>query len=236
LPFHPSPLIVQRLLNSTAPIGVLGGTFDPIHFAHLRLAQELAAAVGLEKVRFIPAGIPPHRGVPAVSGAHRLAMVRAAIDGNPLFELDDRELRRTGPSYSYDTLKELRAESGNRPLCLLIGTDAFAALTTWHRWEALFELAHFVVAHRPGYAIQETQAALPRALRNEFITRLAPDAGALREKPAGGVLLQETTSLDISATDIRALCAAGQSPRYLLPDAVLEYIERNCLYKERNGC
>lgn len=170
-----------------------------------------------------------------MSGFHRREMVRLAIAGNPLFNLDQRELHRDGPSYSYDTLAELRAESGDRPLCLLLGADAFAALTTWYRWEALFGLAHIVVAHRPGYALREIEPALPDALRKVFLRRLAPDAGALRANPAGTVLMQETTALDVSATRIRALCAAGQSPRYLLPDAVLDYIERHHLYKEHDA-
>ena len=220
-------------MNSTSPVGVLGGTFDPIHLAHLRLAQELAAAIDLEKVLFIPASTPPHRTAPIVSADHRREMVRIAIEGNALFDLDDRELHRDGPSYTYDTLSGLRAELGERPLCLLLGADAFAALTTWHRWEALFELAHVVVAHRPGHVLVE--ASLPAALRKVFQQRLAPDAGPLRQNPAGAVLLQETTGLDISATRIRALCGAGQSARYLLPEGVLEYIERNHLYKEHDA-
>lgn len=222
-------------MNSTSPVGVLGGTFDPIHFAHLRLAQELATAIGLAKVLFIPAGTPPHRSTPSVTAGHRREMVRIAIEGNALFGLDDRELHRHGPSYTYDTLTGLRAELGERPLCLLLGADAFTALTTWHRWEALFELAHVVVAHRPGHALGEVEASLPAALRKVFRQRLAPDAGPLRTNPAGAVLMQETTGLDISATRIRALCGAGLSARYLLPDGVLEYIERNHLYKEHDA-
>lgn len=160
-------------------------------------------------------------------------MVRIAIEGNALFALDDRELHRDGPSYTHDTLSSLRAELGERPLCLLLGADAFAALTTWHRWETLFELAHVVVAHRPGHALVDS--SLPAALRKVFRQRLALDAGPLRQNPAGAVLMQETTGLDISATRIRALCGGGQSARYLLPEGVLEYIERNNLYKERDA-
>lgn len=222
-------------MTATAPIGVLGGTFDPIHFAHLRLAQEVAAAIGLERVRFIPAGTPAHRSMPAVTARHRREMVRIAIEGNPLFELDERELHRDGPSYSFDTLSGLRAELGKRPLCLLLGADAFAALATWHRWEELFGLAHLVVAHRPGHALDALQATLPEVLRTVLGRRLVPDAGALRRAPAGSVLMQETTGLDISATRIRALCGAGLSARYLLPDRVLEYIEHNHLYKEHDA-
>ncbi|HYN27822.1 MAG TPA: nicotinate-nucleotide adenylyltransferase, partial [Burkholderiales bacterium] len=201
-------------MSGFAPIGLLGGTFDPIHFGHLRLAQELADGLGLERVRFIPTGTPPHRNSPQVSGTHRLDMVRIAIAGNPLFEADDREIRRKGISYSYDTLTELRDELGERPLCLLMGADAFAALATWHRWQELFDLAHVVIAHRPGFRLQGLQAALPAPLRKIYLRRLAGAPG-MPLANAGSILTREITALDISATHIRAMLAQGSSPRYL---------------------
>ena len=215
-------------------LGVLGGTFDPIHFGHLRLAQELADALGLERVRFIPTGTPPHRNSPHVSGTHRLDMVRIAIAGNPVFEADDREIRREGISYSYDTLTELRDELGERPLCLLMGADAFAALATWHRWQELFDLAHVVIAHRPGFGLQGLQAALPAPLRKIYRRRLASAPG-MPPANAGSILTREITALDISATHIRAMLAQGSSPRYLVPDAILEYIDQNHLYKDSDA-
>lgn len=221
-------------MSGFAPIGLLGGTFDPIHFGHLRLAQELADALGLVRVRFIPSGIPPHRDAPNVSSAHRLQMVRVAIAGNPLFEADDREIRREGISYTYDTLTELREELGERPLCLLMGADAFAALTTWHRWQELFDLAHVVIAHRPGFRLQDLQAALPAPLRKIYLQRLAGAPGMLRAH-AGAILTREITALDISATRIRALLAQGASPRYLAPEPVLDYIDHNHLYKDSDA-
>lgn len=221
-------------LSGFAPIGLLGGTFDPIHFGHLRLAQELADALGLARVRFIPTGTPPHRNSPQVSGAHRLQMVRIAIAGNPVFEADDREIRREGISYTYDTLTELRNDLGERPLCLLMGADAFAALTTWHRWQELFDLAHVVIAHRPGFRLQQLQAALPAPLRKIYLQRLADAPGMLRAS-AGSIVTREITALDISATLIRAMLAQGSSPRYLAPDIVLEYIDHNQLYKDRDA-
>ena len=221
-------------MSGFAPIGVLGGTFDPIHFGHLRLAQELADALGLARVRFIPTGTPPHRNLPQVSGAHRLQMVCTAIAGNPVFEADDREIRREGTSYTYDTLTELRDELGERPLCLLMGADAFTALTTWHRWQELFELAHVVIAHRPGFGLRELQAALPARLRKIYLQRLAGAPGVPRAN-AGSIVTREITALDISATLIRAMLARGSSPRYLAPDTVLEYIDRNHLYKDRDA-
>jgi nicotinate-nucleotide adenylyltransferase len=235
---HPSSFIFafrsKPQLSGFAPIGLLGGTFDPIHFGHLRMAQELADALGLARVRFIPTGTPPHRDSPKVSGAHRLQMVRIAIAGNPLFEADDREIRREGISYTYDTLTELRDELGQRPLCLLMGADAFAALTTWHRWQELFDLAHVVIAHRPGFRLQELQAALPAPLRKIYLRRLAGAPGMPRAN-AGSIVTREITALDISATHVRAMLAQGFSPRYLAPDSVLEYIDHNHLYKDRDA-
>ncbi|MBI3528847.1 MAG: nicotinate-nucleotide adenylyltransferase [Betaproteobacteria bacterium] len=222
-------------MSSSTPIGVLGGTFDPVHCAHLRLAEELADGIGLSKVRFIPTGAPPHRGTPKVTGAHRMEMVRLAIAGNPRFEADDREIRRQGVCYTFDTLNELRAELGDRPLCLLMGSDAFSALTTWHRWEELFDLAHIVIAHRPGFSPQQLQSSLPGPLRKIYLQRLAASTGILRRDSAGTVYAREITALDIAATQIRGLLAGGGSARYLVPDAVLDYIETNRLYKERDA-
>ena len=214
---------------------MLGGTFDPVHFAHLRLAEELADSIGLTKVRFIPTGAPPHRGTPRVIGAHRMEMVRLAIAGNPRFEADDREIRREGVCYTFDTLNEMRAELGDRPLCLLMGSDAFSALTTWHRWEELFDLAHIVIAHRPGFSLQQLQSSLPGPLRKIYLQRLAASTGILRRDSAGAVYAREITALDIAATQIRGLLAGGGSARYLVPGAVLDYIETNRLYKERDA-
>lgn len=223
------------MVGDAAPLGVLGGTFNPIHVAHLRLAQEMAQGLGLARVLFIPAANPPHRNAPRVDARHRLEMVRLAIAGNPLFEADERELRRQGPSYTFDTLTELRSDHGDRPLCLLMGADAFSALTTWHRWAELFDLAHVVIAHRPGYPIGEMQAALPAPLRRAYLERLASGPQALRLARGGSILTREITALDVSATTVRALLAADGSPRYLVPDAVLEYIGRNSLYKEHDA-
>ncbi len=209
------------------PIGVLGGTFDPIHYGHLRPALELLETLDLAEIRFVPCRIPAHRGAPRVTAEQRLALVRLATVGQPGFVTDDRELRRDGPSYMVDTLTSLRDDFGaDAPLCLILGSDAFRELHTWRRWEALSGLAHIVVMQRPGIL-----QPFPPILEGFITPRVIYDAVELRRRPAGGILFQPVTQLNISATQIRALLARGQSPRYLLPEAVLAYIHDRALYR-----
>jgi nicotinate-nucleotide adenylyltransferase len=211
----------------------MGGTFDPVHFGHLRLAQEAAEILGLERVRWVPAGRPWHRTQPRAPAKHRLEMVRLAIRGNALFELDDAEIRQGSPGYTVETLERLREKLGAaRPLVLLLGTDAFRGLTTWERWRELFELAHVFVAQRPGHSL--TPGGMSAALASEWRKRAGtPDA--LRRRPAGSIIAYGTTALDISASAIRAHFAQSRSPRYLLPSAVLDYIHAHRLYASDNG-
>ncbi len=210
------------------PLGIFGGTFDPIHYGHLRLAETAREALGLGRVRLIPAGQPPHRATPGAAGAHRLDMARLAAADDPAVELDPPEVEATQASYTILTLERLRAELGpRRPLVLLLGVDAFLGLPTWRRWTELFDFAHLAVANRPGYALDG--AALPPALADQARRRQAAPA-SLGEAPAGRLVQFNMTPLAISATDIRARCAAGQSLRYLLPPAVLDYISRHQLY------
>ena len=209
------------------PIGILGGTFDPIHYGHLRPALELLHTLELAEVRFVPCRIPAHRGTPLVTAEQRLALVRLATAGQPGFVADDRELRREGPSYMFDTLTSLRTEVGaETPLVLIVGADAFRDLHTWHRWRELTGLAHIVVMQRPGAA-----QSLPPVLAEFATPRVVHAPAALRQQPAGGVLFQPVTQLSISATQFRALLARGQSPRYLLPDPVLAFIHDRALYR-----
>ncbi|MEQ1592842.1 MAG: nicotinate-nucleotide adenylyltransferase [Thiobacillaceae bacterium] len=199
-------------------IGIFGGTFDPIHYGHLRLAEEMADALNLREVRFIPAGFPPHRAAPRTSAQHRLEMVRRAIAGNPRFVLDEREVRAARTSYTVDTLAELRSELGaQQPLCLLLGADAFLGLPGWHQWQRLFDLAHIAVAQRPG---SNVQTALPEVLQRE-----------MGMHPAGSVCVVDMTPLAISASAIRDALAQQKSVRYLLPDSVLDYLQQQQLYK-----
>lgn len=216
---------------SIAPIGVIGGTFDPIHYGHLRLAEELSETLKLAEVRLVPSGTPPHRSAPQVAAEHRLEMVRLAAAGNPRFVVDEREVRRAGPAYSFDTLASLRAEAGNsRPIVLLLGADAFLEFATWHRWHEIFDLAHVAVAHRPGYPVEHWDERMPQPLAREYSARLLRQPLATHLSPAGGVAVIAFTALDISATAIRDGLRAGASPRYLLPSAVLDYIRQHHLY------
>ena len=216
---------------SSGPVGILGGTFDPIHFGHLRLAEEVAHTLRLSGVRFVPSGTPPHRAAPRTPTAHRLAMVRLAVSGNPLFEVDDREVRRSGPAYTFDTLTEIRAATGpDSPLVLLVGADAFLDFAAWHRWHELFGLAHVAVAHRPGFPVERWRDAMPQPLAREYAARLMQQPLAVHLAPAGGIVVIPFTALDISATAIRGLVGSGGSPRYLLPDPVLDYIRSEALY------
>ncbi|MFC4528340.1 nicotinate-nucleotide adenylyltransferase [Dyella halodurans] len=195
----------------TRPLAIFGGTFDPVHLGHLSVAWEAAELLDAE-VRLMPASVPPHRPAPIANPSQRAAMLRAALQEQSRLTLDTRELERSGPSYTIDTLAELRAEQGDRPLVLLIGADAFAGLPTWHRWRELFEVAHIGVLSRPG-----VDAALPAELEAEVAARLVTDAAVLRAWPAGKVIELAVTPLEISATRIRELLAAGRDPRYLLP-------------------
>ena len=213
----------------TEPLGLFGGTFDPVHFGHLRLAEEAIGNLGLGGVRWIPAGQPPHRGAPQVTGQQRLEMVLRSTAGNARFSVDASEVEAAAPSYTVHTLERLRDEFGvDRPLVLLVGADAFAGLPTWHRWRDLFGLTHIAVAQRPGFPV--AAGSLPPELAAEFTTRL-PDAAGLQLAPAGGIVTFTMTQLAISATRLRELLATGKSVRYLLPDGVLDYINLYQLYK-----
>jgi nicotinate-nucleotide adenylyltransferase len=201
-------------------IGILGGTFDPIHIGHLRTGLDVCEALGLDELRLIPLRDPPHRNRPRSSPEQRLAMLRAAVAGEPRFRVDDRELRRDGKSYTLHTLQSLRLELGERPLCLLLGGDAFSGFPDWHRPEAILGLCHLVVMRRPGEAPPDL-----------YPQRVTSDPARLRGTPGGHLLFQEVTQLAISATAIRERVAAGLSARFLVPDRVLEIIEGAGLYR-----
>ena len=211
------------------PIGVFGGTFDPIHCGHLRTAFELWQELKLAEVRFLPTGSPPHRERLYASAELRLEMVRAAVADQSAFIVDDREVRRSGVSYSVDTLAELRHEHPQRSLCLLLGMDAFLGLPGWHRWRELLALAHIVVAHRPGW----------RAPTTGPLGELMVDHGtgsilALHQERAGRVYVRAVTQLEISSTELRTLITGGGDPRYLVPDPVRKIIVETRCYAARH--
>ena len=219
-------------MKSSAPIGILGGTFDPIHHGHLRLAQEALEQCRMGAISFIPSGTPPHRAAPLAAAEHRLNMVRLAIHGQPGFALDEREAHRTDKCYSVDTFSALRAELGaDQALCLLLGSDAFLQFHTWHQWQRLLELTHVVVMQRPGQPVGNAITRADENLRQQYQTRLAPSPRLLHEFPGGHIVVLDMPQLDISATDIRSRAAQNKNLRYLLPDAVAHYIQINKLYK-----
>lgn len=210
----------------TTPMGIFGGTFDPIHYGHLRTAFELLQVLRLGEMRFMPAGNPPHRDAPGASAEQRVAMVRAATAGQPGFVVDDRETRREGPSYSVDTLTQLRGEYPERPLCLIVGMDAFLELPKWHQWRELLQLAHLVVAHRPGWRAP-TMGPLGELLVDRGTGRIAD----LHDTKAGRIFIRAGTQVEISGTEVRRLIAAGHDPRYLMPDAVRQIIQETGCYR-----
>ena len=209
------------------PLGILGGTFDPIHHGHLRLAIEMAEALDLAEVRLVPLYLPPHREPPTAPPALRLRMLDAAVADTPPLRVDDRELRRARVSYTVESLAELRGDLPGRPLCLILGMDAFAGLEDWQRWREIIGLAHLAVAERPGSALSPS-SPIQDVIDRHGVT----DPSDLHRREAGCLLIRDVPALDISASAIRARIAAGRSPRHLLPDAVLDLIERNSLYRK----
>ena len=211
-------------------LGLFGGTFDPIHFGHLRLATELAEAFKLDQVLFVPNGLPYHRGRDAhASSEQRLTMLKLATQRDARFGIDDRELRREGPTYTYDTLAEIRRERGpDVPLVFLMGSDTFAKLDGWHRWTELFDLAHFAVAVRADDAQWFSKG--PGAFPREAWPRMTLNLREMLAAPAGKVMTFSMTPLAISSTAIRTLAGENASIRYLTPEPVVEYIRTHHLY------
>jgi nicotinate-nucleotide adenylyltransferase len=210
-------------------VGLFGGTFDPIHYGHLKPVDQVRRSLALASVRIVPCATPPHRRPPAASTRDRLAMVKLALTEYPDLRLDTRELDRGGVSYTVDTLESLRAEAGDRPLCLIVGMDAFLGLESWHRWAEIPELAHILVMQRPGWNLDIHGAALP----GWAATRLVTDPLRLDKQPAGWVAVVPVTPVDVSATEIRRLVAAGGDPDGMLPGPVWQYIQAHGLYGYR---
>ena len=212
-------------MNPDRAIGIFGGTFDPIHYGHLRTAFEMLQALAFDEVRFVPCGDPPHRGKTFADAELRLRMVKAAIAGQSGFVSDDRELRRAGPSYSIDTLLDFRTEFPGSPLGLIVGMDAFLGLPNWHRWDEILDIAHIIVAHRPGWKAPDIGPL--GSLISEYGTHRVDD---LHDTTHGRIHIHAVTQLEIASTEIRDLVAAGRDPRFLMPDAVSSVIQETSVY------
>ncbi len=208
-------------------VGVFGGTFDPVHYGHLRSALELVERLQLEQLRLMPSAQPPHRDAPCCSAAHRAAMIELAVAGEPRLACDARELQRAGKSYTIDSVIELRGElQAQFGLCMVMGCDAVLEINAWHRWQELLEWAHIIVIARPGWQLPRT-GAVAQWLHQHRVA----DPRELRQQRAGGIVIEELRPLAISSTEIRDLLVAGRSPRYLLPQTVLDYIQTHNLYQ-----
>lgn len=218
------------VISANNATGVLGGTFDPIHTGHLRLAWEAKSRLGLDFVRLVPCHLPPHRESPDSSAKHRLTMAELACIGVPGFEVDNWEILRNEPSYSVNTLLHIRDQIGeNAPLVFIMGMDAFNQFCSWEEWQTILQLAHLWVAHRPGSKMPEDDTT-----EHQLLQQLARTPDDLLATPAGHICVHETTALDISATKLRQQISEGITPRFLLPDAVWAYIQQNKLYGYRN--
>lgn len=210
-------------------VGIFGGTFDPVHIGHLRSALEVTELMGLDELRLLPNARPPHRDTPQVDAQARLAMVQSAVSGVECLSVDARELGRDKPSYTIDSLESIRAElGGDDQLFLVLGWDAFCGLPGWHRWEELLQYCHILVLQRPDADVEP-----PDELRNLLAARSQSDPTAM-SGPAGHISFVWQTPLAVSATQIRQLLASGKSVRFLVPDAVLAYIEAHDLYRGSN--
>lgn len=212
-------------MHSKKAIGIFGGTFDPIHFGHLRTAIELQQTLGLAEIRFIPCYQPVHRELPIASPDDRFKMVCSAIQDEPLFQADDCEIRRNKPSYMIDTLEELQQKFTSTPLCLIMGIDAFLGFLQWHRFDQILRLANLVVVHRPQHSLPSV-GPIAELIKQH----LKSDLNTVHQIPSGNIILQPVTPLEISATDIRQQFANGKNPRYLLPESVYKYIQQHGVY------
>ena len=211
-------------MTDVQALGLLGGAFDPVHIGHLRGAIAVREHLGLERVDFLPAAQSPLKDAATVATEDRLAMLEAAVQDVPGLGVDVRELAREGPSYTVDTLIELRREVGQaRPLIWIVGTDILPSLPKWSRWQQLLELTHLVILERPG-------SDSPPLAVTQWLDQHRIDQNALLASPAGGVMTLDQPVLDIASSDIRTLLAAGRNPRFLLPDVVMEYITQHKLF------
>jgi len=209
-------------------IGILGGTFDPIHNGHIRLALEAKEQLSLDHVRLIPVNFPPHRSTPVASAVHRRTMIDLAINNEENLCVDSRELNSDEISYSINTLKSLRQEFADDALCLILGRDAFNKIDSWKDWEELLDYAHIIVANRPGESNAAGSQDLEQWVKQHHSSQLA----SLNEKPYGHIYFIDIPMVDISSSMIRQKHVQHETINQLLPASTLTYIEENHLYQE----
>jgi nicotinate-nucleotide adenylyltransferase len=209
-------------------LGLMGGTFNPIHMAHLRIAEEAREQCGLEQVLFIPAADPPHKPLAGdLAFADRLEMVKLATRDNPVFSVSDMEAQRGGKSYTVETLKTLRTSRSQDELSFIIGSDSFLELGLWYNYQEIFHLSSLIVVERPGSEISEPLQQLPQDVRQSFIME---SGRTLRHESGSSIQFVSGTRLDIASTRIRSILASGRSIRYLVPESVERFITQKGLY------
>lgn len=206
-------------------IGLFGGTFDPVHFGHLRPAIELAEAYGLDHLHLLPNHRPVHRGAPTATTEQRIAMLALATESQPQLVVDSREANRDKPSYTFDTLTEFRAEFPDATLIFFMGLDAYSEFDTWHRWQDILELANLVVVDRPDAQLSDWSANLLDVQQERC-------GDSVIESPFGAIERRNVTQLAISATDIRQRIAMRKSIDFLVPECVKQYIVTHKLYQQ----
>jgi len=205
-------------------IGIFGGTFDPIHYGHIKPALSVKQALNLSQLRFVPNRVPPHREQPWLNVEQRLSLLRCALKDYPDVIIDERELSRDGPSFMVDTLKSLRKDFPDEALCLIIGIDAFIGITSWHQWRLLFDLCHLVITQRPGFD-QSMIAEQMKAEDYQFLAeRMTQDANVLTEQETGKILLKSVPQLDISSTQIRANLLQGKDISQWMPEVACQQL------------
>ena len=212
----------------TQPVGILGGTFDPVHKGHLHLATTFLEQLKLAEILFVPLNNPPHRPAPLASPEQRLEMLKLAIENHPHLKIDDCELQRGGVSYTIDTLRNIRKKIDEIPLCLIMGMENFKTLNSWHQWQSLLDYAHIVIANRPGND-DEIKGDEIKNFMDSFITKSITN---LHDQPAGCIIKLDIPMLDISSTQIRNNFQSGQETESLLPVKVLDFIHTHHLYKQ----
>ena len=203
-------------------IGILGGTFDPIHNGHLHIATQLVDRLNLEQLQFMPCALPVHRDPPRASTTHRCAMIDLVVTGQPALSLNTVEIDRDGPSYSIDSLREIRRQTDS-VLALVLGADAFNDFDSWKSPQEILRLANLVVCYRPGFEVDQQM----------LVQHRVASADELSRQPAGAILLLEVEAIDCSSSAVRAALDAGKIPRHRLPMAVADYIDKHNLYRKQ---